>query len=186
MSFLPRYVLLVFFAAILFTASAFENLRKLKVYESSGQSPVDTCSSLCESSSVCAGFSLLSNTGGVYNCFLKSQLYISKIEPLLPKNEGELRGLRKKIKIERLVSGPIVTDSTSTLNFQSHFLRGCSYTVSMWVWLYKSKNQLLDNHELVIFTSRPISPPPNGPFEEVLTPSIVFNVGGSPDRMVTN
>eukprot|EP01038_Epipyxis_sp_PR26KG_P016909 gene16909-23204_t len=86
-------------------------------------------------------------------------------------------------QIENLVHGPLVTDSTTVLTFQQSFFHGCSYTISVWAWLWKSKIQ--SDKVKVIFSSRkaPYSlVDDNYRKSRVLLPTILFNVGKNPNK----
>jgi hypothetical protein len=100
-------------------------------------------------------------------------------------------------KVETLIHGPVVLDSSSLFNFERHFVRGCSYTVALWVWIWKKrqypyseneddetsdkydsgerepKHQWADAH--TIFSTRRINPPTSS--AEPLVPTLMFNVG---------
>lgn len=74
---------------------------------------------------------------------------------------------------QSLILNTIATDSTSVISFPQHFFRGCSYTISLWVWMWRSKKQ--SYQESSIFTTRSVYPP----LDELssLFPTVLTNVG---------
>ena len=74
------------------------------------------------------------------------------------------------------------------MNYESHFARGCSYTISLWVWLWEPAVGAKHHHsEIPIISSRPVSSPNHQGavlgHEESLSPSIVYNVGNEEQRV---
>lgn len=80
------------------------------------------------------------------------------------------------ISIDRLISGPVITNSPMVMNFQVHLVHGCSYTISLWMWLWKPKN-LLNRREMIIFSTRTLPSEVQVPQEEPILPAIIFNAG---------
>ena len=86
------------------------------------------------------------------------------------------------IDVRRQLLRPLVTDGNVFTNTEQHFVRGCSYTVALWTWLYKPR--ILPDHELNVFTTREVEMPRKFPLyvDEALLPSSVLNVGGVQER----
>ena len=42
-----------------------------------------------------------------------------------------------RARLRRLLKGPVSADVSTILNFDEHMVRGCSYTISMWLWLWR-------------------------------------------------
>ena len=81
----------------------------------------------------------------------------------------------------RMYKNPFVTDSNVFTHTPQHFVRGCEYTIALWVWLYKPHT--LPDSELVIYSTREAMAQPRMYHDEALLPAIIYNVGGLPDRI---
>jgi hypothetical protein len=85
------------------------------------------------------------------------------------------------VSLHRLLAGPVATDSSTMINFEQHFVRGCSYTVALWIWIWKSKRLgSVNQPEHVVFSTRETFP--RLLEAEAVLPSIVFNTGLHPER----
>lgn len=88
-----------------------------------------------------------------------------------------------QVDIKRVLKGPNVFDHDMLMNTAQHFYRGCSYTISFYVYLHKPRlKERLLTQEIVLFSSREMKPNehsgiPNQEIGESLLPSMVFNVG---------
>lgn len=162
------------------------------------------CENYCSREVNCQGFKIreilgLSNPAlKNYDCFLLSKSFLNisrtvhrsaskflnitgfKVAPRNTINGSKLDSQfqSQRIFFHNLVSNPIATDSSTIISFPQHFSRGCSYTISLWVWIWRPKNPYV--HEISIFTSRPVFPSLDDQLP--LLPAIIANVGSHPDR----
>lgn len=104
---------------------------------------------------------------------------------LLDNNEFEditfyHRFQKSNYSIQYLLTSPIIAYATTPMSFPLHIIRGCDYTISLWMWLWKPKNVANNpDHlgEYVIFNTRRLFNPATGIGREPLLPAIIFNVG---------
>ena len=184
-----RTVLLCAFLIAQLSSSdkSWNNVRKVPV------SNLDDCEELCSKDAECFRSNLYPNaristaeSPYPHLCFLESELMLDiekKISALSDSRKTATRISKKKkdeidrgyIGIQQLVSGPIAIDSTFLMNYPQHFVRGCSYTISMWVWIWKSK-KLSRRSECALFTTRNISPTLVSGEYDILLPAIIFNL----------
>ena len=184
-----RKVLLCAFLIAQLSSSekSWNNVRKVPI------SNLDACEELCSKDTECFRSSLypnarMSTVDSPYPhlCFLESELMLDiekNISALSDSRKTVSRISKKKkdkinrdyIGIQQLVSGPIAIDSTFLMNYPQHFVRGCSYTISMWVWIWKSK-KLSKRSECALFSTRYISPSLVSDEYGILLPSIIFNL----------
>ena len=97
--------------------------------------------------------------------------------------QGNKKEYRKHVN--RLVHGPLATSKSSYVRFPRAFYEGCSYTISMWVWMYETQS-VIDKRfnkpkELAIFSTRS-SLPVFSDYEPLL-PAVVFNLGSHKEKM---
>ena len=127
-----------------------------------------------------------------HSCFLTSaRIRLNSIPLVKSASEDSdydvFQGLKSKYKkhVDRLVQGPLATGKSSYVNFSRKFYKGCSYTISMWVWLYKTEQPVSKSvgrpKELALFSTYPSLPL----FEsfEALLPAVVFNIGTNTDKL---
>jgi TPR repeat protein len=65
----------------------------------------------------------------------------------------------RKVDAVSLVKDPLVVSADLTIKFPQHFYRGCAYTISSWMYLYRPAKK---NYETVIFTTSTLSGTPGG------------------------
>ena len=63
-----------------------------------------------------------------------------------------------RVQFKTLIEGTVVMDTSSLMNFAEHVVRGCSYTISLWMWLYKTKELKNRQHIKVFFQFTEIQP----------------------------
>lgn len=82
------------------------------------------------------------------------------------------------VQFQSLFAGPIATDTSTLLNFPQHFVSQCSYTISLWVWIWRPRFH--SEADKVVFSSKHIYPriSPHTP----LLPAILYNVGVHADK----
>jgi hypothetical protein len=103
------------------------------------------------------------------------------------KSTGTYRNKRKEhlnmdhVSIQHLLSQPIATDSRTLLNFPQYFVKGCSYTITTWVWLWKNDRHERNKRESIVFSSRQINLK-NDKDDEILLPAIIFDIVKYPGR----
>jgi hypothetical protein len=161
------------------------------------------CEDTCRNDEECATWHLrLSqkdlknhNNASSYECFLVSSKMKKIVDaaPHIYKSDNDansLTGNKKQSVYEHIfISNPIkettiAIDSTSLINFPQHFMSGCSYSIFLWVWIWRRKNPT-DNFE-AIFSTRELSESNPQHFDKQtgtpLLPSVLFNVGEHPDK----
>ena len=148
----------------------------------------------------------------LYDCYLETNSfkYIrSQIHPTVFDTTGATRMADIEVGVSHLLRGPMVTSADTFLHIPTHFVRGCSYTISMWVWIWEP--EVLNDHEIPLLTSRMLefsaqsshsqssqfagkdkvtsetrgtNRPGLGTAEkdEILAPSIVYNVGSETQK----
>ena len=100
---------------------------------------------------------------------------------VMPQQTVIVQGHKTEFKnhVDRLLEGPLATSKSSYVNFPRKFYKGCSYTISMWVWLYQTEpsfdKKLGRTKEFSVFSTRPSLPT----FDdyEALLPAVMFNIG---------
>jgi hypothetical protein len=107
-------------------------------------------------------------------------------EAFAPTADASIEGVREQAKnftasVERVIDGPIATSGNTVLSSAQHFVRGCSYTVALWVWLWKPRRHVSDR-EYVIFATRPSSHHGGDVLEPVL-PAVIFNTRLDPTKL---
>jgi hypothetical protein len=85
-------------------------------------------------------------------------------------------------EINSLLKGPVAFDPSTMILFNQNLYRGCSYSVSLWVWLFKPRDAVPTYDEITIFTSRETFPRLH-PDKAAILPAVVYNVGRYPDRI---
>ena len=113
-------------------------------------------------------------------CMLQSELIadvIKRIPTAFATTNGSISGVKHTEKngsmcIEKVLEGPVAISSNTLFNSAQHFVRGCSYTVALWVWLWKSRREF-EPRETVIFSTRPTASRTID--YEPLLPSIIFH-----------
>jgi hypothetical protein len=128
-------------------------------------------------------------------CYLESEL-LSDIKELFLVNETftskkvtkMYRDTRNKymnmdhVSIQHLLSQSVATDSRTKLNFPQYFVKGCSYTITLWVWLWKNeRHERKNKRESILFSTRQMNPK-NNKNDEVLLPAIIFDIMKFPGR----
>jgi hypothetical protein len=165
----------------------------------------ESCVRSCASATQCSRWSFypsveIADSGGILQnlCFLESKLMI-EMEKHLPtvieseKSAHKISGLksigpeRGFVGVQKLLAGPVAFDSTTLLNFPQNFVRGCSYTISLWVWMWKP-NRLRNNRlnhrreESIIFSAKHVDSNFVGPEYDALLPAIIYNVRSKPGK----
>ena len=177
---------------------SWSNVKKLSVSDEA------SCISACTEDSQCSRWSfypaseILPSVGTVGNlCFLESKLAASLERNLLyhhsslgtqDKTTGlkRLNGDRGFVGVQNLLAGPLEFDSTTILNFPQHFVRGCSYTISVWVWMWRPRliNSRIgqDRKESILFSTSDLKPDDLSTEDESWLPSIIYNVPSKPGK----
>ena len=93
---------------------------------------------------------------------------------------------KRQVDAFRVVKNPLVCSSDTMMKVPTHFYRGCSYTLSLWVFLYRQSNF---QNERVIFSSSILSGTHTGYKDEdgipslelppQMLPSIITGVGST-------
>ena len=113
-------------------------------------------------------------------CMLQSELIadvIKRIPTAFAMTNGSISGVKHTEKngsmsIEKVLEGPMAISTNSLFNSAQHFVRGCSYTIALWMWVWKSRREF-EPRETVIFSTRPMA---SRTIEyEPLLPSIIFH-----------
>ena len=154
------------------------------------------CEEECKDNQLCEAWTLsipdqdVQKVNNTATCYLQSHamVKIRKQAPAAFLRENWLSGFRSAIpneysnivSVSHLVKGPIVTDSTTALNFPQHFSIGCTYTISLWVWLWPSKIQPAPMQ--AIFSTRSAQSRYYQPKDDDLFPAILLNAGSHQDR----
>lgn len=178
----------LFLITIVGSLTHFDYIQHVRYAPPPNQDYFHICKQSCTETPNCHSFQAYPNeeSQGLIECFLYDERF-NKLVEAFPDvtfaRPGMINGsVTNDIDIRRQFANPLVTDANVFTNTEQHFVRGCSYTISLWSWLYKPS--VLPDHELDIFTTRE-SEGVSGMFiDEALLPAIVFNVGGAPD--VTN
>ena len=131
-------------------------------------------------------------------CFLESKQAADPQKSLPPysspsgtpdKTTGlkRLSGNRGFIGVQNLLAGPLEFDSTTVLNFPQHFVRGCSYTILVWVWMWRPRlvnSRIGQNRkESIIFSARGLDHDHSSPEYESWLPSVIYNVPSKPGKL---
>lgn len=192
------FVTIILIAYVPGTVTSWSNVKKLSVFDEA------SCISACTEDSQCSRWSfypaseILPSVGTVGNlCFLESKLAAS-LERNLPHRHSSLgtqdkttglkrlSGDRGFVGIQNLLAGPLEFDSTTVLNFPQHFVRGCSYTISVWVWMWRPRliNSRIgqDRKESIIFSTMDLKPDELSTDDESWLPSIIYNVPSKPGK----
>ena len=146
MAFNPRLELLVLLA-VLSHAGSFPFFQRILT-------PIRgwtrSCSEVCAGTPGCAAFTERRGTKSeidAMECFVYDKLVQAVLEGVPSeawRRSGDLNGTLEDLDIRRWFSQqPFVTDSNVFSNTEQHFVRGCSYTISLWVWLYKPRLAIL-------------------------------------------
>jgi hypothetical protein len=180
------------------SVTSWSNVEKLSVSDEA------SCISACTEDSQCSRWSfypaseILPSVGTVGNlCFLESKLAAS-LERNLPHQHSSLgtqdkttglkrlSGDRGFVGVQNLLAGPLEFDSTTILNFPQHFVRGCSYTISVWVWMWRPRliNSRIgqDRKESLIFSTMDLKPDELSTDDESWLPSIIYNLPSKPGK----
>lgn len=169
---------------------------------------IDKCQALCELDEQCVQWeirrkninvSTLLNTSDsqgelIVDCYLMSRefaeitaevphLLVPSPFPFVGGSKGDNQQSkaadpRRRIQSQLLLSGPLVVDSSTLLNFQQHFTSQCAYTVSIWVWIWRPRNG--ETVDKVVFTTKEVYPRVGR--LPALLPAIVYNIGAQPDQ----
>ena len=131
-------------------------------------------------------------------CFLESKQAADQEKSLPPysspsgapdKTTGlkRLSGNRGFIGVQNLLAGPLEFDSTTVLNFPQHFVRGCSYTILVWVWMWRPRlvnSRIGQNRkESIIFSTRGLDHDHSSSEYESWLPSVIYNVPSKPGKL---
>lgn len=144
------------------------------------------CEVQCLRDTNCAAFRLQkSNVSTNFECFFLSSMFlniskkVSRKYPVLPSITGFKTGVKSNNQyIQHLVVDTVATDSSSMISFPQHFSRGCSYSIFLWVWLWRPRKQT--SQEQYIFTTRSVFPSLDD--QPTLSPAVLINVGAYPGR----
>jgi hypothetical protein len=112
------------------------------------------------------------------HCYLQSEGYHDLMRHYnlsLPTNSRTKDSL---FRHKRVITGPVAIGRSTVLNTDQSFVFGCSYTISLWAWIYKVPKSA---GEMALFTTRESLP--NLRQYQALLPSIVFNLGLHKDRL---
>jgi hypothetical protein len=144
----------------------------------------ELCMQQCADDYHCSNFSFDLENG----CYLESGLLSDIKEQFLvnktltsDKLTGTYRDKRKEhlnmdhVSIQHLLPQPIATDSRTLLNFPQYFVKGCSYTITIWVWLWKNDRHGRNKRESIVFSTRQMNPK-NDNDDEILLPAIIFDI----------
>ena len=179
--------IMLFLFPLSFSGKGWNNIQKIKVISE------EACKGVCSHVEECSRWSFYKNTQlshsdtlHLHDCFIESQELVDATDAInalldLKQSENRVTDLKRDvlsrgyIGIQRIVSDTIATDSTSLMNHPQHFIRGCSYTISLWVWLWKSKKTNKRTNS-IIFSTRDLNPSNTNKEYEPLLPAIIFNV----------
>lgn len=150
----------------------------LEIVTNSGED----CHDRCNMDEKCYGW-----TYDVPRCYLESyEISLLKSEVQIYMNYShtkEFLSSHKKLKkyyVQTLIKDePLVFDSSMMLNYDEHFYRGCEYSISLWVWVWKVRHPQ-PYVEIPIFTTRILDPSYNK--HEELYPSIIYHTSHNPER----
>jgi len=154
--------------------------------EGPGSAWDDACRKVCADHPKCRAYTAHFGSSFV-DCYIYDELvrtFLEGIAPITDIGQMETRsGKVEEIDLRTWLSNPLVTNANTFSSTEQHFVRGCSYTIALWVWLYKPRT--FPDHELDVFTTREVESPKklNMFIDEALLPSIVFNVGGLTERV---
>ena len=164
---------------LMFTSSAWLVKRK-------GIPHFPMCQQLCNSDLNCSSWTIDRNPDRSVTCYLESPVFErikEKFPNVFKRSSIAASGhqpdvpWKKVIKVENIVRGPVAFDSTTILNFERHFLHGCSYTISMWAWIWRQRN-MPPAYEAIPLLST-ISSDPHSHEGNAVYPAVLFNVGSS-------
>lgn len=192
------FVTIILIAYVPGSVTSWSYVKKLSVSDEA------SCISACTEDSQCSRWSfypaseIVPSVDTVGNlCFLESKLAAS-LESNLPHHHSSLRtqdrttglkrlnGDRGFVGVQNLLAGPLEFDSTTVLNFPQHFVRGCSYTISVWVWMWRPRliNSRIgqDRKESLLFSTMDLKPDELSTDDESWLPSIIYNVPSKPGK----
>ena len=192
------FVAMILIACVPGAVTSWSNVKKLSVSDEA------SCISACTEDSHCSRWSfypasgILPSIDTVGNlCFLESKLAAS-LERNLPHHHNSLgtqdkttglkrlNGDRGFVGVQNLLAGPLEFDSTTVLNFPQHFVRGFSYTISVWVWMWRPRliNSRIgqDRKESILFSTMDLKPDELSTDDESWLPSIIYNVPSKPGK----
>lgn len=114
--------------------------------------------------------------------FLLNENYTSKkVTKMYHDKRNNLMNMNH-VSIQHLLSQSVATDSRTKLNFPQYFVKGCSYTITLWVWLWKNeRHERKNKRESILFSTRQMNPKSNKD-DEVLLPAIIFDIMKYPGR----
>lgn len=187
-------------ALLLFLCKAFKSFgisfQEPKILESK-KIPIETahlCEETCYDNKYCKAFYITnSHNKSELNCYhIRPSLhsFITQLPSVLPK-EVSCYGIKKDIrgqslpldfntiKFDFLVKNRIAMNDQILSNFPRTFFGGCSYTLSIWVWL-KKRNSEKAKETHAIFTTTNISP--SILKHESILPTILYNTYRNSDK----
>ena len=195
-----RKILLCLFliASVPVAVKSWKNIKRLTVADEAG------CITACAEDYQCSRWNFypssqtsVLNVTQVNSCFLESKTY-AELEKVFSsvqvteKTVGKTSGV-KRLKSDKgfvvaqtLLSGPVAFDSTTLLNFPQHFVRGCSYTISLWLWLWKTdalESRFRHRRESIIFSTNRVDSRSVSTEYEPLFPSIIYNLYSKPGKL---
>ncbi len=191
---LEMLIRLVICIAVLFYEavgqSTFHNLKLLshEMHPQASTSQIaNECNLYCNEHISCEGFFTHPDYRhhNRHNCYLESAKF-REIKNKMP--ESALYPIGKEHQQQgdsvaatfRSIRGPLVVDVNMVVNLEQHFVRGCSYTISLWVWLNEPAKRPVN--EIPVFTTRDLQTARSqNEHEETIQPSVVFNVGDGAD-----
>lgn len=103
-------------------------------------------------------------------------------EEILPTQPQPLPENASSVEDSILLRGPVTLSSFTTLSFPRLLQAGCSYTLSLFVWITRPPRPLRAGTFQNIFHSRPIHFLNASYRHPSILPSILFNVGRRPDQ----
>jgi hypothetical protein len=133
------------------------------------------CSLECYFNENCVSWNYFSHD---HSCYLQSERYhdlMSQYNVSLPSNSRTKNTL---FRHKRVITGPVAIGRSTVLNTDQSFIFGCSYTISLWAWIYKVPKS---SGEMALFTTRESLP--NLHRYQALLPSIVYNLGLHKNRL---
>ena len=75
-------------------------------------------------------------------------------------------------KLQRLLTGPLITDSSTYLALPADLRRGCELSLSLWVWLYRPR--ACRDEDMYVFSTRKTLPVVEG--ETIIFPTLIFSM----------
>ena len=148
--FLLNYVVIAYLSIDCFVSASLKYVRETSGY--------DDCEFRCELEPSCVKWSSYKLTSDKsISCYLESvkmQRFRSLNSDLFSTDKvtlGDVGSVKySHVSVQHLIKDPVPLDGSSILAIPQHFIKGCEYTISLWVWLWRGSNPY-ENSEIAIF-----------------------------------